>query len=366
MENSPQDSPENLAPATGASLPAVRGDAAGAPDFPISRSEGPLPMHLEQLADSAKAYAAKKDSAATARAYASDWTFFARFCRRQGLLAEVPDPQAVGLYLAAAAGGKGMAKAAVSTLERRLAAISAHYRSAGTPLDRRDRHIADVLAGIKRTHGKPPVRKEALFAEDILAMLAILPQNLRGFRDRAILLVGFAGGLRRSEITGLDRGPGQTKDGTGWIEILPGGILLSVNGKTGWRDVEIGRGSSGKTCPVAALELWLKLGKIAHGPIFRRILKENTGVGIDRLTDKHVARLVQNTAMAAGVRGDLPEGDRKNAFAGHSLRAGLASSADAGEAHIQRQLGHASAEMTRRYQRRRERFTVNLTKAAGL
>ena len=92
----------------------------------------------------------------------------------------------------------------------------------------------------------------------------------------------------------------------------------------------------------------------------------NGAVAAERLSDKHVARLVLRTALAAGVRGDLPEGERRLAFAGHSLRAGLATAADVEEALVQRQLGHASAEMTRRYKRRRERFRVNLTKAAGL
>jgi integrase len=89
-------------------------------------------------------------------------------------------------------------------------------------------------------------------------------------------------------------------------------------------------------------------------------------VGPDRLNDQEVARLVRKTALAAGVRGDLPEAGRGRKFAGHSLRAGLASSAEVDERHVQKQLGHASAEMTRRYQRRRDRFRVNLTKAAGL
>ena len=85
-----------------------------------------------------------------------------------------------------------------------------------------------------------------------------------------------------------------------------------------------------------------------------------------RLNDREVARLVKRAATAAGLRGDLPEADRPALFAGHSLRAGLASSAEIDERHVQKQLGHASAEMTRRYQRRRDRFRVNLTKAAGL
>ncbi len=325
-----------------------------------------LPAALENLAEAARGYAANRDSANTGRAYASDWRQFERWCRRQGFDPQDPDPRTIGLYLAAAAAGQGVQKTAVSTLERRLAALTAKYRSAGTPLDRGDRHIVDVMAGIRRSHAKPPRQKEALFAEDLLAMLALLQNDLHGLRDRAILLLGFAGGLRRSEIVGLDVAPGQTDDGNGWIEVLPDGVLLTIRGKTGWRAVEVARGTSDRSCPVAALELWLRLGRIAHGPVFRPVLKANADVSPDRLSDKHVVRLVKRLALAAGVRGDLSEGDRALAFAGHSLRAGLASSAEVDESDIQRQLGHASAEMTRRYKRRRERFRVNLTKAAGL
>ncbi len=114
------------------------------------------------------------------------------------------------------------------------------------------------------------------------------------------------------------------------------------------------------------LETWMRLGRVADGPLFRRVTKKNTGVTSERLTDKHVARLVQKTALAADIRGDLSEGERKLAFSEHSLRAGLASSAKIEEAHVQRHLGHASAEMTRRYHRKRDRFEVNLTRAAGL
>lgn len=321
---------------------------------------------LSRLAETARSYAAARASDNTRKAYQSDWKLFERWCRRKGFDAHEPRPEIVGLFLAASASGDGLEKAAVSTIERRLAAITTTCRSAGTPLPRQDRHIVDVMAGIRRQHARPPVQKEALLAEDILAMIATLPQNLRGFRDRAILLIGFAGGLRRSEITGLDRGPEQTADSGGWIEIVEDGALLTIRGKTGWRQVEIGRGSSERSCPVHALETWLKLGRIAHGPVFRRIREKNTGVGAERLDDKHVVRLVKHTALKAGIRSDLPEAVRAALFGGHSLRAGLASSAEVDEAHVQRQLGHASAEMTRRYQRRKERFRVNLTKAAGL
>jgi len=86
----------------------------------------------------------------------------------------------------------------------------------------------------------------------------------------------------------------------------------------------------------------------------------------ERLSDKHVARLIKKTALEVGLRPDLPDAEREKLFSGHSLRAGLASSAEVDERYIQKQLGHVSAEMTRRYQRRRDRFRVNLTKAAGL
>ena len=153
-----------------------------------------------------------------------------------------PIPEAVGLYLASQVERRG-AELSVATLERRLSGIAWRYRQLGQPLEIRDRHIATVLAGIRRRHGRPPLQKAAIFADELLAMLATLEMDLRGLRDRAILAIGFAGGLRRSEIVGLDCGPGQTEDGSGWIEIFPEGALLTIRGKTGWREVEIGRGS---------------------------------------------------------------------------------------------------------------------------
>jgi len=360
----------------------------------------PPSPHLAALSEKARDYARNARSDNTKRAFDADWRQFAAWLRRQGLDPLPPDPQTVGLYLAACmAGGKGKEPLSVATLERRLSGICWHYRQRGEPLDTSDRHIATVLAGIRRRHARPPAQKEAIFADELLAMLATLEMDLRGLRDRAILAIGFSGGLRRSEIVGLDCGPDQSEDGTGWIEIFPpgadvssasrnsadvsssgkrtgadvssasnndGGLLLTLNGKTGWREVEIGRGSRPETCPVALLETWIRLGRISHGPLFRPIARSNGGVAAERLTDKHVARLVQKTALKAGIRGDLTEGERRLAFGGHSLRAGLASSAQIEEAHVQKHLGHASPEMTRRYQRKRDRFRVNLTKAAGL
>jgi integrase len=348
--------PEGAAPET---------QTSGANPPALLPSAGRLSGRLAALAETAKTYARAAQADNTQRAYSADWRQFASWVRRQGLAETPPDPEAVGLYLASQV-ERGGAELSVATLERRLSGIAWRYRQLGQPLEIRDRHIATVLAGIRRRHGRPPLQKAAIFADELLAMLATLDMHLRGLRDRAILAIGFAGGLRRSEIVGLDCGPSQTEDGSGWIEIFPKGTLLTIRGKTGWRDVEIGRGSRADTCPVALLETWLRLGRISHGPLFRAIARKNGGVSGARLTDKHVVRLVKTCALAAGLRGDLAEGERRLAFGGHSLRAGLASSAQIEEAHVQKHLGHASAEMTRRYQRKRDRFTINLTKAAGL
>ncbi|MER8476039.1 site-specific integrase [Mesorhizobium sp. M1163] len=345
-------------------------DHGSSPPLPAIANPS-LPAHLEALAGRARDYIEAASSANTRRAYAADWKHFSSWCRRQGIEMFPPDPQVVGLYIAACASGTATGDKkpnTVSTIQRRLSSLSWNFAQRGQPLDRKDRHIATVMAGVRNTHASPPRQKEAILPEDLIAMLETLDRGtLRGLRDRAMLLLGFAGGLRRSEIVGLDVGRDQTEDGRGWVEIFADkGLLVTLRGKTGWREVEIGRGSSDATCPVVALQTWLRLARIAHGPLFRRVAGQGRAVGVDRLNDQEVARLVKRAALAAGVRGDLSEGERAKKFAGHSLRAGLASSAEVDERYVQKQLGHASGEMTRRYQRRRDRFRINLTKASGL
>ncbi|TIO70145.1 site-specific integrase [Mesorhizobium sp.] len=368
MENPPSKPAKNDLPAADR----LDGDLPDIVDLVLEmgRPTPRVPAHVEDLVETATAYANNASSQNTRDAYAKDWRHFTSWCRRQGFEPLPPDPKVIGLYISAcAAGGPklGARALSVSTIERRLSGLSWNFTQRRFVLDRADRHIATVLAGIRRKHAKPPRQKEAVLGDDLLAMIATLGHDLRGLRDRAILLLGFAGGLRRSEIVGLDVVRDDSSDGAGWIEIFPDeGVLVTLRGKTGWREVEVGRGSSDHSCPVVALETWIKYGRIARGPLFRRIFRDNKTVDVERLSDKHVARLVKQTALAAGVRSDLPEGERALLFSGHSLRAGLASSADIEERYVQKQLGHASAEMTRKYQRRRDRFRTNLTKASGL
>jgi integrase len=322
---------------------------------------------LDRLIDTARDYAEASTAGNTNKAYRADWKHFSRWCRLKGTEPLPPAPEMIGLYVADLAAPTGKAPAlSVSTIERRLSGLAWNYRQRGFTLDRKDRHIGTVLAGIKRKHARPPIQKEAILPEDIQAMVATLPFDLRGLRDRAILLLGYAGGLRRSEIVSIDVHKDDTPDSGGWLEIFDKGALLTLNAKTGWREVEVGRGSSDQTCPVHALEQWLHFGRIDFGPVFVRISRDGKSALEARLSDKHVARLIKATVLKSSVRSDLPEAKRLVMFSGHSLRAGLASSAEVDERYVQKQLGHASAEMTRRYQRRRDRFRVNLTKAAGL
>lgn len=342
-----------------------------------------LPSHvagsgaLDRLVETARDYARAAASENTLKAYARDWAHFARWCRMRGADPLPPSSELIGLYIADLAAPQGQMEGkapspsasrplSVASIERRLSGLAWDYAQRGQRLDRKDRHIATVLAGIRRKHARPPTQKEAILPEDIRAMLATLPHDLRGLRDRAILLIGFAGGLRRSEIVALDHGKDDTPDSGGWVQILDDGALLTLRGKTGWREVEIGRGSSDQTCPVHALTQWLHYARIDFGPIFVAVSRNGLRATKDRLSDKHVARLIKQTVRDSGLRPDLPEAERIKLYSGHSLRAGLASSAEVDERYVQKQLGHASAEMTRRYQRRRDRFRVNLTKAAGL
>jgi integrase len=360
-EKSPSEPPER----------AARNESGDSVD--LARGPITLPPHLagsgtlDRLVATARDYAHAAASENTLRAYTQDWAQFARWCRMRGADPLPPSPQLIGLYITdlAAPGGKTPALS-VSSIERRLSGLAWGYTQRGERLDRKDRHIGSVLAGIRRKHARPPAQKEAILPEDLRDMLATLPHDLRGLRDRAILLIGFAGGLRRSEIVSLDRGKDDTPDSGGWVEIMEQGVLLTLRGKTGWREVEIARGSSDQTCPVHALTQWLHYARIDFGPIFVATSRNGLKAKGQRLSDKHVARLIKSCALEAGLRPDLPKAERVRLFSGHSLRAGLASSAEVDERYVQKQLGHASAEMTRRYQRRRDRFRVNLTKAAGL
>lgn len=289
----------------------------------------------------------------TLRIYDGTMRNFATFRRRTGI-GEGEDgicPEHVGLWIT----WLSDQNVRVTTIKLRLNALLSVMRMRQTPIDRGHPAIREVMAGLTRRRTAHSQGKAALRPEEVVAMADACERGTkRGLRDRAILLLGFASGLRRSEIVRLDCA--RFRESEGWIELERGGLLLHVRGKTGWRQVAVARGET-RSCPVKAVEDWMEFGRIAHGPLFRT-MRRGDSVAATRLTDKSVYDLVREMAAKVGLDA--------RAFGAHSLRAGHATFSQASEADVQQQLGHKSVGMTRRYRRQRDPFANNLTKAVGL
>lgn len=134
-------------------------------------------------------------------------------------------------------------------------------------------------------------------------------------RSGAMLLLGFAGGLRRSEFVELDVGRDQAEHGRGWAEILSTGISVTGRGTDAWREIEFARGGGDAGYPAVHIESWLKLMRIASGPLLQQLSGHGREVEHDRPKDHEVTALVNRTAHPAGVRGDLIDGERQEKFA---------------------------------------------------
>lgn len=292
----------------------------------------------------ARHYAAASKSENTRRAYRSDWATFAAWCRAQGLESLPAAPETVALFLTARAEvGKN-----ASTLTRCLAAISEAHHAIGLPTPRGASAVKAVLRGIRRTILTAPRQKLALLPDQLKAMLEGLPQSLGGLRDRALLLVGFSGAFRRSELVGLNvEDIVRVEDG---LEITLRRSKTDQEG--GGRKVGLPFGSNPATCPVRSLARWQETSSVTSGAIFRSVNRHDH-LG-DRLSDRAVALIVKRAATTVGI-----EASR---LAGHSLRAGLATAAaKAGksERSIMSQTGHRSERMVRNYVREASLFTEN-------
>ncbi|CAM3175155.1 tyrosine-type recombinase/integrase [Methylobacterium mesophilicum] len=261
----------------------------------------------------------------------------------------------------------------VVTLQRRLAAIREQHAAAGFALDSSSAAFRDTWRGIKRAHGQPAVKKRPLMTVDLRRAVAILPDTLAGKRDRALILVGFAAALRRSELAELEVA---RKDGAAWIEERPDGLVVHLaRSKTDQQaeGVEIGvpYGSNIETCPVRSYRAWIQAACLKEGPVFRPIDRHGR-LGTDAVTDRAVARIVQRSVEAAALAAghSLEEASRLAAgYAGHPLRSGLATSAAANDAPghaIQRQLRHKRFDTTSGYIRSGQLFKQNPAGMAGL
>ena len=257
------------------------------------------------------------------------------------------DPETVCAYLSALAD----AGARASTIQRRVSGISQAHQAAGyLPPPTQAWAVRQVLRGIRRTLGVAPHQKQPLLTAQVRQMVQALDRETRaGARDAALLLIGFAGGFRRSELVALEIDD---------VEETEDGLRVLIRRSKGdqeaqGREIGIPWGSHPETCPVRALRAWREAGDITDGSLWRRVDRHDR-VLPGRLQGRAVALIVKRAALRVGAD---PAG-----FAGHSLRSGLATSAAAGgapERAIMRQTGHHSTEMVRRYIRAGTIFEEN-------
>lgn len=289
---------------------------------------------------SVRSYLAAEKSDNTRRAYATDFADLTSWCRQVGETPLPATPIAVARYLAqlADAGKKA------STIERRVAAIRYVHKAAGLEPPTSAEGVKAVMRGIRRRVGKKQVRKLPATADVLTAAIARLPATPAGLRDRALLLIGFAAALRRSELVALD-----VTD----ITTAAKGIVLHIRrSKTdqdgAGADIPIPRG--GKLQPVAALSAWLKAADITEGPIFREVDRHGR-VGTAALTGRSVARIVKRVLGVACI--DARE------FSGHSLRAGFVTSSlehGVDVLKIMRITRHEKVDTVKTYDRRENDF----------
>src|SRR5215831_18669833 len=294
----------------------------------------PLPAELTATLELAADFARASKAKATQKAYGI-------WCQARGLNALPASAESLCAFLADEA---TLGKRA-STLGRRLAAVRYSHRAAGYETPTSDEKVKTVLSGIRRTIGAAPVRKRAATADIVIAM-SPTATSLRALRNRAIILLGFAGAFRRSELVALN-----VED----LEETPEGMLVTLRrSKTDQeglgRRVAIPRGEI--ACPVAALRAWLDAAGITEGAIFRRIFnKRAQRVTNQRLAPRNVAAIVKQGAARLGFD--------PSTFGGHSLRAGFVTSAvkrGANLIKITDVTGHRSLEMLKTYSRDAEAF----------
>lgn len=313
---------------------------------------GSLTTKLQETTARARDYANKANASATVRAYRADWTDFTTWCSEQQKMALPAASETIALYLTDRA-----ATCKVATLQRRVSAISRAHHAAGYPgISTREEPLHSVWKGIRREHGTAQHGKAPVMTDDIKAMVATLPDSLLGTRDRALLLLGFATAFRRSELVSLDVAD---------VVLTRDGLVVTLRrSKTDQegqgRKVGIPFSPRPHLCPVRALQAWLEASGITVGALFRPISRHGK-VQPGRLTAQSVALVVKRAAEAAGLNSAQ--------FAGHSLRAGHATSAAANgapERVIMAQTGHRSLNMVRRYIRDGSLFRENSAAYLGL
>jgi integrase len=260
----------------------------------------------------AQALAKRATAPATLRAYKADWTHFADWCTTHGFIPVPAAPATVGAYLASLASSH-----APTTIRRRLSALGKMHRFNDLAWNPAHRDIQGPLQGVLRTHGRPVQKAAALTLPMLRQLLATCDQSARGRRDRALLLFGFVGALRRSELVAL-----RVED----VAIVADGLRLRIRrGKTdqAGQGAEVGlpRGRHVETCPVRAFEAWQAVAKRKAGPLFRKI-STGDGIGGTALHPDAIRGILAHRVAMAGLTVD--GFDRLSA---HALRVGFITEA---------------------------------------
>jgi len=312
------------------------------PDL-LTLIDGPLADAVSKAAD----YAGKAIAPRTIETYKGDWTDFSQWARQKAVdPTRLPvHPVVVAAWLASLASSLGR-----SALRRRVAAIAWHHRSLGHAWHSGHAAIRQTLAGIGREHPRPVRPAAALISADVKRLIAVCPTTLSGLRDRALFLVGLAGAFRRSELVGID---------VAHLRFEPDGVIVRIpRSKTDQAgegaEIALPRTRGAETCPVAALEAWLRRAKIRRGPVFRRITA--AGTLEDRLTGDGVYKILKARAAAANLTVAATE-----RLSPHGLRAGMITEASLNGAldeQIMPHSRHKDAGTMRGY-RRRARVVVD-------
>jgi site-specific recombinase XerD len=285
----------------------------------------------------------------TIRAYKSDFRDFGLFCAQNGFKSLPSEPKIVSIYLT----HLSSKEIKMSTLKRRLVSIGVIHKLKGHYLDTKHPIIIENIMGIKRRKGSLQKGKKPLLINNLKIIINVIDeynnQDLKKFRDRSIILMGFSGGFRRNEIVSLDYDD---------LDFVSEGLKITLKRS---KTDQFGEGSikglpyfdNPQYCPVLSLKNWIEISNISSGALFRRFSK-GSKLSENRLTDQTVALLIKKYLNLAGI-------DNKN-YSGHSLRSGFATSAaesGAEERSIMAMTGHKSTEMVRRYIKEANLFKNN-------
>ncbi len=285
----------------------------------------------------------------TIRAYKSDFNDFSLFCAQTGFKSLPSEPKIISLYLTYLS----TKEMKISTLKRRLVSIGVIHKLKGHYLDTKHPSIIENIMGIKRRRGSVQKGKKPLLINNLKQLINVIDyqekEEIKKLRDRSIILIGFSGGYRRSEIVSLDYDD---------LDFVKEGLKITLKRS---KTDQFGQGSikalpylnNHQYCPVIAVQKWLEKSKISSGPLFRRFAKGSI-LTKKRLTDQTVALLIKKYLNLAGIN--------SKHYSGHSLRSGFATTAaEAGveERNIMAMTGHKSPEMVRRYIKEANLFINN-------